>query len=69
MMAMYTLTPAEYFVHYTVSAMKMGQPEPMHCVAGPYDTDDVLAQRRDISTYSGIANVFVSDTRERPKEN
>lgn len=53
-----------YFVHYTVT----NPPEKVqHLVAGPYSESEVLDQRRDIATYSGVTNVYISESRERAK--
>lgn len=53
-----------FYVHYKV-AVDPAKP-PQVCTAGPYNEDEVLDQRRDISTYSGVIEAYVS---ENPKPN
>lgn len=63
----------KYFIHYTVNAhgttltakrdaLRVGG---QHCVAGPYSEAEVLDQRRDIATYMGVSNVYISDKNTR----
>lgn len=51
--------PPQWFVHYTVNPPYASPAK--HCIAGPYNTDEVLKQRRNIATYVGVDNVFVTD--------
>lgn len=58
-----------YFVHYTVTnpPEKVGPPHWQHCVAGPYSESEVLDERRDIATYTGVTDAYVSESHERAK--
>lgn len=56
-----------YYVHYTVRLPP--KREPQYCVAGPYDVNEVTNQRRDISTYANVEDVFVSEEPKHAKGN
>lgn len=53
-----------FYVHYTVT---MPPKEPQYLVAGPYSESEVLDQRRDIASYAGVSDVYVSEKHERVK--
>lgn len=53
-----------YFVHYTVTNPPYASGD--H-VAGPYSESEVLDERRDIATYTGVTDAYVSESHERAK--
>lgn len=57
--------PDKFFVHYTVKLPPKFEPQKL--VAGPYTEDEVLVQRRDISGYAYVHDVFVSTDPQPPK--
>lgn len=53
-----------YHVHYTVTNPPGNV---QFLVAGPYSESEVLDQRRDIASYAGVTDAYVSESRERVK--
>ncbi len=47
----------DYYVHYTVQ----NNGAPTALVAGPYNEDEVIDNRRDIAGYAYVSNCFVSE--------
>lgn len=52
-------TEPKYFVHYKVQMDPAGK-DIRVMVAGPYSERGVLDQRRDIATYEGVTDAYVS---------
>lgn len=54
----------DYYVHYTVTLPPQNKPQ--RCTAGPYNIDEVLAQKQDIAGYAHVSAVFVSELPKHP---
>lgn len=55
----------KWYVHYTVENPKGVK---QHLKAGPYSEAEVLDQRRDIATYSGVIDAYVHESDQRVKD-